>query len=178
MKYILLSLCLLIAVALTAQEKMKREYGSKLPTFARVGEIGDRTYILPEFYNYFSEHKKDTTWKFECYDSRDSILNIDTVKNIKDVWFISLFKSYTDSAHTYKDSDGKKKLLPVSSIIKRYDRQGKDKWMCIDYAHNKYTQLKEFPGEIVKTDTTIIVDPVTGKEESKYYKYYKVIPVK
>ena len=54
------------------------------------------------------------------------------------VRYFSLFKSYTDSTHKYKDDDGVKKFLPVSTIIKRYDRLSKDRWMTIEYPSNKY----------------------------------------
>ncbi len=163
---------------LSAQEKHKPIYGQNLPQFFRIDDSRDITYLFPEFYSYQSKHIKDTTWIFECYDSRDSIMKIDTVHDINEVRYFSLFKSYTDSAHTYKDSDGKKQLLPVSSILQRYDRAGKDKWISINYSHNKYTELKEFPHDVVKTDTVIITDPITGKNQLKLYQYYKIIPLK
>ena len=138
---------------------------------------GGQTLLVPQFYCCYPRYDKDTSWKFEAYDSRDSLVNIDTVKSIKDVWFFSLFKSFTDSAHTYRDADGSRKLLPVSSIIRRYDRKGKDKWISIDYSRNKYEELREYPDVIVKTDTIVVANAATGQKRQVINKYYKVTAI-
>ena len=176
MRYILFPVCLFITLSLSAQVNNNGMKGKV--KYTRTGNSNDYTCLLPEFYTRFPKYDKDTTWKFELYDSRDSIINIDTVQDINIVRYFSLFKSFTDSAHTYKDSNGKDQLMPVSSIIHRYDKTGDDKWISINYTNNKYTELREYKQDIVKTDTVIIVDPITGKEQSIFYKYYKVIPIK
>ena len=176
MKYFLLTVCIFFALSVTAQNNIIVAE-TRYPFTGR-GSNGIFITLMPEFYKPFPTHNKDTTWKYECYDSRDSVISIDTVQSINDVRYISLFKSFTDSAHTYKDSNGRDQLLPASSIIQRYDRTGKDKWLSINYANNKYTELKEYPGEIVKTDTIMVTDPITGKGDTIFYKYYKVIPLK
>ena len=174
MKFALILLFLTLVLTSSAQQGNSTNQAA----FVYKGDTANRTYYFPEFYYRDTKRHKDTTWKFECYDSRDSIMNMDTVSNIRDVRYFSVFKSFTDSAHTYKDSHGQKQLLPVSSIIQRYDRLGKDKWLSVDYSRNKYTELKEYPDEIVKTDTVIIYDPFAGKERNTYYKYYKVVTAK
>jgi hypothetical protein len=174
MKLIPIVICFIVVLTSSAQQM----HSTNQPAFVYKGDTANRTYYFPEFYYRDTKRHKDTTWKFECYDSRDSIMSIDTVGNIREVRYFSIFKSFTDSAHTYKDSLGKKQLLPVSSIIQRYDRLGRDKWLSVDYSRNKYTELKEYPSEIVKTDTLIIYDPFNGKEHTTYYKYYKVVTQK
>jgi hypothetical protein len=131
------------------------------------------TYLVPEFYFYQPKTNKDTTLQFFCYDVRDSLMP--SVENFDSVRYFSLYKSYTDSAHTYNDNNGSKKLLPVSSIVKRYDRTGKDKWMGVEYPGNKYAELKEFKSVIVKTDSVKGVDPINNHPVIKVYNYYKVV---
>jgi len=182
MRYILLPICLLTTLIASAQDKDKKE---KIPVFSystddpmeaynRINQSSTVYIYVPEFYSSSPAKVMDTTYKFECYDSRDSILLPTQIKDAKDVRFISEFKSYTDKDHTYTDADGSKKPLPVSSIIRRYDRVGEDKWMSIDYTTNQYTQLKETSSYIVRTDTIMITDPVTNKEETLIYCYYKI----
>jgi hypothetical protein len=134
--------------------------------------------VLPEFYSSEPAYHGDTLYKYEVYDSRNEIMGIDSVRDFAVVKFVSLFKSYTDRTHTYIDSGGKEQLLPVSSIITRYDRVGADGWLRVNYANNKYTKLKEFKNEIVKTDTSSASDPKTGVMKNSIHKYYKVGTVK
>ena len=137
--------------------------------------VSNATYIyVPEFCSLLPPKIMDTTYKYECYDSRDSIIWLTQIHDITEVRFISLFKSYPDSAHMYTDVYGVRQPLPVSSIIRRYDRVGDDKWMSIDYKTNKYTTLKESRTYIVRTDTVLITDPMTNKELPLIYCYYKV----
>ncbi len=128
---------------------------------------------VPEFYFHTPKKDKDTTLEFLSYDSRDSL--IPSVTNFDSVRYFSLYKSYTDSAHTYVDSNGQKQLLPVSAIVRRYDRIAKDKWMSIEYPSNKYTELKEFKSVIVRSDTESTVDIGTMNSVLSVYNYYKVI---
>lgn len=130
-------------------------------------------YNVPEFYFHEPKKNKDTTLEFLCYDDQDSLLH--GFENFDTVHYLSLYKSYIDSAHTYKDNNGQMQPLPVSSIIQRYDKIGKDKWMSIEYPGNKYTELKEFKSVIVTVDSQDIVDPVTGSEQLNIYNHYKVI---
>lgn len=130
-------------------------------------------YYYPEF--YFRQPKKvnDTTFEFLCYDFRDSL--VPKVENYDSIRYYSLFKTYTDSAHTYTDSNGLKQFLPVSSIVQRYDRIGRSKWMCIEYPGNKYTELTEYKSAIIKSDTVSIPDPVSNDFILKIYNQYKVL---
>lgn len=123
-------------------------------------------YLVPGFYTPVSLMSRDTVFQFACYDKRDSL--IPKVTDFGLVQYFSLFKNYTDSTHTYKDANGIKQFLPVSVITKRYDRIGKDKWMCISYPGNQYTELKEYKNEVVRTDTIH-----TGSQVA-IYQYYKV----
>lgn len=135
-------------------------------------------YLVPEFYYIDSLYKGDTSFVYTCYDSRDSILNMDTIQNFEQVHYISLLKNFTDHEHTYRDNDGTKKPLPVSVIAKRYDKLGVNKWMSISYPGNKYEELKENKSEIVKVDS-FMEESQSGKEMIlSIYKYYKVSTVK
>ncbi len=129
-------------------------------------------YAVPEFYFHQPKKIKDTTLEFLCYDSRDSL--IPEVTNYDDVRYYSLFKKFEDPAHTYNDN-GQKKPLPVSVIVKRYDRTTPDKWMSVEYPSNKFTVLKGFRNNVVSTDTTVVYDPMTDKTHLKVFTHYKVI---
>jgi len=130
------------------------------------------TFFVPEFYFPSKKQIKDTTLEFLCYDSRDTLIPV--VTDFDSVRYFSLFKSFVDSAHTYND-EGVKKPLPVSIIVKRYDRIAKEKWMSVEYPSNKYTELKGFRDNIVKTDSVTSTDPISGTETKRIYNYYKVI---
>lgn len=129
-------------------------------------------FLVPEF--YFHEPKKvgDTTFEFLCYDNRDSLIPM--VTDYEAVRYYSLFKKFEDKAHTYKDN-GVEKPLPVSVIIKRYDRTAPEKWMSVEYPSNKFVQLKGFKDNIVTTDTATLYDPQTDRTTLKIFKHYKVI---
>jgi hypothetical protein len=191
MKYFLLGVCVLIAVTGAAQDKKEKKVEEKTPVYNyTVGNdpmeafgplsYAEKTYkYFPEFYVRQAYDHSDTTFKFECYDSRDSIMNFSSIDDITKVRFISLFKSYPDKAHPFTDAkDGVRKPLPVSSIIRRFDRVGDDKWLSVDYATNKYSKLKEYRTNVVRTDTVVIEDPVSHKEKATIYCYYKVETIK
>ncbi|MCW3122872.1 MAG: hypothetical protein JWQ38_2364 [Flavipsychrobacter sp.] len=135
-------------------------------------------YLVPEFYYIDSLHKGDTSFVYECYDNRDSILNMDTVQDFDQVRYISLLKKYTDHEHTYRDNDGSRKPLPVSVISKRYDKLGKNKWMSIGYPGNKYQELKEYKNDIVKIDSFMEKTPSGNEIILSIYQYYKVAQLK
>ncbi len=189
-KIILINILLLINLShLLAQDKKKPE--EKTPVYNYVVDDpmdhafnqyneNNRTFVyIPEFYTYQTTRNNDTTYKCECYDARDSIMNFFALHDFTDVRFVSFFKSYPDNAHPYTDAnDGKRKPLPLSSIIRRYDKVGDDKWMSIDYKTNKYTTLKESRTYIVRTDTLTITDPISNKESTTIYCYYKVETIK
>lgn len=115
-------------------------------------------FSVPEFYHYLPQYSRDTAFIFRCYDKRDSIIK--EVSDYDQVKYYSLFKEYIDSFHTYKETDGTEKLLPVSYIVRRYDRLGTTKWMSIQYPLNKYTELKDERDVIVRTDTVKMNDTI------------------
>ena len=165
MKKATLIYLLLIAVLLTVTN---RHTAIALP--GRVPACSDTNYYLvPDFYTPKSHTIRDTLIKFVCYDRRDSI--IPKVKDYDSVKYYSVFKSYIDSTHTYKDRDGKKQFLPVSKIIKRYDRLGKLRWMCVTYPGNAYSELKDNKNIIVRADTIAVNN--SGNTIIEIYKYYK-----
>ena len=132
------------------------------------------TLLFPAFYSYSPSKKNDTVFEYVCYDVRDSIINVDTLHDINQVRFISLWVRFTDKHHTYRDENGKQQLLPGQKIIKRYDKLGTDRWMSIDYATNKYIELKEYRNEIVRTETVTITNPLTKATQPRTHQYYKV----
>jgi len=152
------------------------DVGGGMDAFSQVTDTSVRLLYFPEFYAPRPSMHNDTTFTYECYDSRDSILH--RVKENSEIRFISLFKSYTDPVHSYKDDNGVKKPLPVSSIVHRYDRVGDDKWISVDYATNKYIELREYRNQVVRSDSIITMDPVTHKQLVAIYSYYKVEEIK
>ncbi len=149
----------------------------KLPT--ENGDLSGKSgvttfyFTVPEFYFHWRKKSRDTTYEFLCYDDRDTLIPF--VHNFDSVRYYSLFKSFIDSTNTYRGNDGKKKPLPVSTIVKRYDRTSKDKWISVEYPSNKFTDLKGFRDVIVFIDTEAIADPVTETEVQYIYKHFKVI---
>lgn len=105
------------------------------------GKVADTiSYSVPDFYYPAARVSRDTVFIFRCYDKRDSLMEF--VDDYEQVRYYSEFKEYIDSFHTYKDTNGVKQFLPVSVIVRRYDRVARDRWMCISYPGNKYTELK------------------------------------
>jgi hypothetical protein len=130
-------------------------------------------YLVPEFYFFDTLVCGDTAFVYECYDREDSIVDADTLHDFGVVHNITYFKKFTDKAHTYKDS-GKEKPLPVSLIVRRYERLAKDKWMCISYPGNKYEELREYKNEFVHVDTVRNSYPDARLTVVGIYRYYKV----
>ena len=183
-KSLIITVLLFSASHLFAQDGGKKEEKVQVYSFdagsgmdAYSNGVPDNVHLLyfPEFYSPRATRHKDTVFKFECYDSRDSILK--NVKENSEVRFISMFKSYDDPVNTYMDK-GVKKPLPISSIIRRYDRVGDDNWLSVDYATNKVSNLKEYRNQVIRSDSVIIVDPIDKKESITIYSYYKVDVVK
>lgn len=179
--FLFLSLLLSISPTLShAQDKKDKE--EKPPVFNYVlddpmdkfqpqkDSLVTYNYLVPEFYFHTPRMVKDTTFEFFCYDRRDSLLTV--VTDFDSVFYYSLYKSYTDSAHTYIDSAGKEQFLPVSSIVKRYDRIGKEKWMNIEYPHNKYSEIRGNKKNIVARDSVITYSSVGAITYKKIYNYY------
>jgi hypothetical protein len=177
-------------IALAQDKKNKEAEKEKVPVFNYViddpmdvfGRNIDPDYVntllFPEFYSYKPVRRRDTVLTFLCYDRRDSVINVDTLRSIYDIRFISVFQNYTDPKQRYKDAQGVEKPLPVSKIIYRYDKVANDKWMSIDYTTNRYVQLKEDMTEIVRADTVVVTDPRKGITQPRINKYYKVKKVK
>src|SRR6185437_2519181 len=69
-------------------------------------------YLVPEFYFVDSIRTSDTAFTYECFDSRDSIINMDTVQDFETVKGLALLKLFTDHGHTYMDGNGQKQPLP------------------------------------------------------------------
>ncbi|MBC7554364.1 MAG: hypothetical protein H7257_10340 [Taibaiella sp.] len=143
-----------------------------IAVFAQKTDRADTiTYLAPDFYKPIAIQKRDTIFRFECYDNRDSIIN--SVTDFGKVRYYSVFKNYIDSTHTYKDAQGKKQYLPVSKIVERFDRLGSLKWMHVAYPSNIITELKDIKTDIVNTDTL-----TDGQSGVKIYRYYRTEPVK
>lgn len=128
--------------------------------------------LRPDFYSRTPGLIKDTTYIFQCYDVRDSVLDADTLINFDNVKHISLFKCYSDYAHKYKERDGTEQPLPVQNIVGRYDKTGNTNWMVIDYTTNKMSELTELKEQIIRTDTVKISNKKTGETEYKIFQYY------
>ena len=81
----------------------------------------------------------DTSYYFSFFDSRDSL--IDAPTDPDEIGFVSLIKSFRDPGHTYKDKNGNEMPLPVSVIVKRFDRIDAASWQCVDYRTNKFSRI-------------------------------------
>ena len=142
----------------------------------RPGILVER-YLVPEFYFTDTMRKGDTTFAYVCYDTRDSVLNVDTVyDDFANVHYLSLYKSFIDHIHTYRDN-GKDKPLPVSLIVHRYDRLSVNRWSSITYPENKYEELGEFKNDIIRVDTFRDEDTTMHLTIESIYSYYKTVPL-
>ena len=135
-------------------------------------------FLIPEFYFYDTVFRADSAFVCEIFDGRDSVINPDTLHDFGNARFISIFKYYIDHAHTYRDNDGKQQPLPVVNMVQRYQRLGKEKWMSIGYPGNKYSELREYRDNIVRTDTFINSNPAHTVTMVSICRYYKVAEVK
>ena len=142
------------------------------------GTVTKRTVILPDFVKTEDFHIADTLITYACFNKDGDLLDKDTITTPSSIDYVSVIKKYSDPLHTYKDNDGSKKPIPTEKIFMRYDRLGSNKWMFINYASYKPVTLQEFPGEIIRTDTKTVIDPVTREETQITYKLYKVAPAK
>ena len=131
-------------------------------------------YLVPEFYKPMPQYVADSTFEFKCYDKEFN--PIEEVVDYNDVFFYSVFRKYIDSSHTYKDAAGKKQFLPVSVIVKRYDKIGKDKWSVISYPGNQMEIYREDKSEIEQT-IIMVVEKAAAKEQFiRQFDFYKVLP--
>lgn len=130
---------------------------------------------VPEFYRNDYSRVADTLLRYVAYDSRDSVIKY--IDDYEKVRYYSLFKEYTDSAHTYKDKNGVKQFLPISFITRRYDRLGKNRWMCIEYPGNKYHEYKDDRNTIVE-EKILLIDTNNDNvaDLAKVLYYYRLIP--
>ena len=184
-----LTLCTLLLVLGTAQlrgdgrkKKKDADRGAWNPYACchKMDEIEHRpvllieNYLAPDFFFYDTLMHGDTSFYYQCFDSRDSTLLVDTLHDFTHVRFISLYRCFFDLIHTYKNEHGAEKPLPIAMIIKRFDRTGDDKWMTITYPGNKFSQIKEYKNLITKSDTVMAEDTSTNTVIMSVYKYYKV----
>jgi hypothetical protein len=131
-------------------------------------------HFVPEFYYHLARSDKDTTFEFFCYDNRDSLIPV--TGDYDSVHYYSLYKTYPDPIHKFMDKDGTEKPMPIATIIKRYDRIGKDRWMSVEYPGNKYGELKEFKDVVVQVDTEMGTDAISGHVMMEIFSHYKVVP--
>lgn len=135
-------------------------------------ELVEHHYI-PEFYFFDTSKIFDTAYVYQIFDRRDSLLTIDTLKDFSQVHYISLYKHYVDQLHFYNDDLGRKLPLPISIITKRYDRAGKNKWLCITYPANKFSEIRESPTDIIHTDSILFFDDKAKIKILSLYHFYK-----
>lgn len=186
-RYMRLTACLFVAAAImpcnahAQNKKDKKKPEEKVHVFNYViddpmdvygrqpmAAVTDKTVLLPEFCAYAGQ-VRDTIYRYEFHNAAHQLILIDTLSDYKLLRFVSLLEGYTDHEHTYKDAAGKLQPLPVSRIIKRYDRISDDTWLHVNYKSNKTVRLQDKMNEIVKTDTVRSTDGSTTVR-----KYYRV----
>ena len=130
--------------------------------------------LLPEFYQYTPVVKKDTTYRYECYDYFDKRVNVDLMKDISAIDNITYTKNYYQFPNT-----GKNPVSPpyLTHKIYLYERNDDGTWIAIDQRTNIKTGFKENKSKIVRSDTVIVTNPVTGAKQPTIHKYFKLINV-
>ena len=166
---IALILIFLNTARLSAQEKKNTDAAN---TTQKKGSINiDRIILLPEFYHYKPVIAGDTTYKYECYHRDHSGINVDTLHNINDVHEIFYLKSY----YKFQTPPGSIISAPYLSIsLFVYERSSDDTWVGIDRKSDYKIGIKEFKNKIVSSDTAIVTNHLTGKQETIIHKYYKI----
>ncbi len=145
------------------------------PVAGKEEMLPNRYFSFPQFYSYLPSTVNDTVYKYECYDANQNPINVDTVQNANGIKFISFIKTFTDYTNTYVDSQGKAQPVPVSKMLYKYDRTGADSWESFDFVNNYKAELKEYKDEVLKADTTVLVDPITGTRQLTIRRYYRVV---
>lgn len=139
------------------------------------GEV--KYFYFPEFYHHWPVDHNDTILKYECYDAYNSQLNVDTISDANVLQHINFVKTFTNYMHTFIDVDGKPKPSVVRKTIFRYDKMESDSWRCLEYSNGNVTEVKEIKSNIVRADTTVVTDPLTGANQMTVRRYYKVVEV-
>ncbi|MCD6013618.1 MAG: hypothetical protein K0Q79_3480 [Flavipsychrobacter sp.] len=188
----LLSVCI---IQLQAQDKKKKETKKakeeeKGPVFNYVVDDpmdafgpkdgappAPRFFLYPEFYTYWPVTINDTVLKYECYDANHNPLNMDTLQRLNDVHYINFVKTYNDHLQTFIAQDGSPRPKPVSQKLYWYERAGADLWKAFDNRNNYTSLLQEQVSNIVRADTTILIDPISGNKQMTVRKYYKVVEI-
>lgn len=137
-----------------------------------------RVFYFPEFYHYWPVEKKDTVLKYDCYNRSQGFIAVDTLKNSDDIEHIYFVKTYINYMRTYIDPDGKPSPAKVTTTLFRYDKIDDSTWKALDYKHSHLSLLKERKSEIVRTDSTVIIHPVSRVRNVTIRKYYKMIYIK
>lgn len=150
-----------------------------MDAFGPKGEAVDtnRFFLFPEFYSYWPVTINDTVLKYECYDAMHLPLNMDTLRNLSDLHYVSFIKFYTDYLQTGIDQEGKPQPLKIANILYKYERTGSDTWTALDNINHYTTTLQEQTKNIVRADTSIITNKLTGGKQLTIRRYYKVVEV-
>lgn len=134
-------------------------------------------FYFPEFYHHWPVDHNDTILKYECYDAYNAQLNVDTLNDANVLQHIYFVKTFTNYMHTFIDVDGKPKPSVVRKTVFRYDKMESDAWKCLEYSNGNVTEVKEIKSNIVRADTTVIADPLTGANQMTVRRYYRVVEV-
>jgi hypothetical protein len=139
---------------------------------------GPRYFLFPEFYSYWPIENNDTIIKYQCYDADNAYINVDTLHDPDDIQHILFVKTFTNYLHTYIDPEGKPRPSTATKTIYRYDKTDDNTWKGYDIANNYTSELKEFKQDIVRIDTTTVVNPINHGKQLTIRKYYKVVEQK
>lgn len=159
-------------------EKKSAALPSKIESVINDSVTETRYFIFPEFYHFWPVEINDTILTYECYDANNSLIVVDTLRDIQVVNQIRFVKSFVNYTHTFIDAEGKPKPSTIKRTIYQYSRAGEDKWKGIDMSSNLVSEFKESTGDIVRMDTTLIKNSVTGDNQMTIRKYYKVEELK
>ncbi len=133
-----------------------------------------RYFLFPQFYSYWPVNKNDTILKYQCYDAENSYINVDTLQDVNLIQHIQFVKVFTNFLHTYIDAEGKPRASAATKIIYRYDKTDDGMWKAFDCLNNYSSEIREFRKEIVRQDTTTVINPRSGGRQTTIRRYYRV----
>jgi hypothetical protein len=130
-----------------------------------------RVILLPEFYHYQPVIINDTTYKYECFGEGSRLLNIDELNDISDVDNIS----YTKSFYQYPKRANSPISPPYASLqLYAYFKNDDGTWRGRDMVTQVKTGFREDKNKIVRSDTAMTANRLTGASQLVIHRYYEV----
>jgi hypothetical protein len=126
---------------------------------------------FPDFYHYGITRKADTTFKYECYDHYDGLINVDTLHNTGVIEEMAFVESFIDRSFA---TGGNISPPHLTKKLLAFVKTDKHTWIEKNMDDQSTVGLKEYPDKITRSDTSISTNKSTGRQQMTIRKYYLV----